>query len=574
MYLKQSKYKNGRVFLSICESYRDKVQKKSKSRTVLKIGYKDVLDSKYEDPIAHYTEVAKKMTEDKNNENKPLTLSLNKNEVLEIGTSNSYNLGYLPYSSVYHSLELDKLFKKLQRRHDFEYDSNAIAKLLIYSRAICPGSKKNAFENKELFFDRFNFSLKDIYNCLTFFNKYTDEIQHWLNQKMKEKYNRKDGLVYYDVTNYYFEIDETDDLRKKGYSKEHRPDPIVQMGLFMDQQGFPISYKLFPGNTVDSKTLIPALETVQTQFKLGTITVVGDRGMITGDNIREVVRAKNNYVFSYSIRKADAKFQKYVLEQEGYTSLGDDGFKLKSRLEPRKIRISVTKDDKKKIVEKFIDEKHVIFYSPKYAKKAQMERNKIIEKAQKLIKNPGLYTKATSYGAAEYVKNIDYNLDTGEIISKKGTVLEFDEAKLQEKEALDGYYAIVSNITDKEDTEIIDIYRGLWKIEESFKVIKSGLEARPIYLSRADRINSHFLICFITLLIGRIIEAQINKKYPLEGILESLRKHQCTHIQENVYTLSYYDDVLKEISEKYEIKMNQKYMTLSEIKKILASTKI
>lgn len=569
MFLKQTKSKNGRIFLSIVESYYDKEKKSTKAVTVKKIGYLDDFKDQYADPISHFKNLAKEMTLDKQQENEPVVLKLSKNEVLD-NSNFDFNYGYLALSKIYHSLELDQLLKKLQRKHDFQFDSNAIMKLLIYTRAICPGSKKNAFENKELFFDRFDFSLDDIYRSLSFFNDYSDDIQMWLNKMVKEKYGRNTNLVYYDVTNYYFEIDESDDFRKKGVSKEHRPDPIVQMGLFMDENGLPISYKLFPGNTLDKMTLIPAIEKVQSQYRLGRTIVVGDRGMMMGDNIAEIKRAKNGYVLSYSIRSAKKEFQEYVLDQSDYSVPSKDGYKIKSRIYPREISVTLTNGQK---IKKNIKEKQVIFYSPKYAAKARNDRASTIEKARKLVSNPSTYTRATSYGAAEYVKNITYNKKTGEIIPKEGKVLLFDEDKLKEKEALDGYYAIVTSELEESEEKIIEIYRGLWKIEESFKVMKSELEARPIYLSKQEHIEAHFLTCFITLLVGRIIENQLNRKYPLKKILDSLSKSRCSHIQENVYLFRHNDEVLEDISGITGIEFNKKIRKLSEIKKVLSETK-
>src|SRR5699024_1848339 len=240
------------------------------------------------------------------------------------------------------------------------------------------------------------------------------------------------------VTNYYFEIDEQDEMRRKGVSKEHRPDPIIQMGLSINTDGIPITYALHPGNMLDKQTIIPILRKIPKDFQLGRAIVVADRGMTTGDNIWYTLSAKNGYVLSYSVRGANRKFKDYVLNQDDYRTIGKD-FKVKSRLEPREIWVT-SKSGKK--VKKQVDEKQVIFYSQKYAKKAKADRAEALKKARDLVNNPSKYNKSTAYGAAKYVKNLSYDKKTGEILKEAQKALLFDEEKLRKEEELDGYYAI------------------------------------------------------------------------------------------------------------------------------------
>jgi transposase len=237
------------------------------------------------------------------------------------------------------------------------------------------------------------------------------------------------------------EIDGQDEMRKKGVSKEHRPDPIIQMGLFMDNNGIPISYGLYPGNTLDKQTFRPMLGEIQRKFDLGRVIVVADRGMTTGDNIYYTLSAKDGYVLSYSVLGSDASFKKYVLDEKGYRS-GEDGFKIKSRLYPREIKVTMESGKKKKVA---VDEKQVVFYSPQYAEKARRDRAAVLEKARNLIENPAKYTRTTSQGAAKYVKNIAFDADTGEILESARKHLEFNTKLLAEEEKYDGYYAIVTS---------------------------------------------------------------------------------------------------------------------------------
>ena len=570
MFLRQVKTKNsGRIYLSIVHGYRDKASKKPKTKTIESLGYLDELEKQYDDPVSYFTEKAKRMNEQHAAERAAISFNIQQNEHISVGSVNRKNFGYAALSKIYHELGIHTFLINRQRHAKHNYDANSIMKLLVFSRLLYPASKKKTYENKETFFEKSNFSLDDVYRCLSFLDKHKNALQLWLHERIKELQDRNTSLVYYDVTNYYFEIDEQDELRKKGVSKEHRPDPIVQMGLFMDTDGIPITYGLHPGNMLDKQTLIPMLREIQKKFSLGRTIVVADKGMTTGDNIWYILSAKNGYVLSYSIRGADQKFKGYVLNPNGYTAIGED-FKIKSRLYPREIYVTTTTGKKMK---KSVDEKQVIFYSEKYAAKAREERAQAVEKAKKLVSNPSAFNRATSYGAAKYVKGLTFDAKTGEILEDAEQSLQFDEEKLRQEEELDGYYAIVTSEFEETDERIVEIYRGLWKIEESFKVTKSDLESRPVYLSTQEHIEAHFLTCFVTLVIARLLERRLSGKYSVTAIAESLRKASCSHIQENYYLFDYLDEILEAIGKQTGIDFGKKCMSLGEIKKILGDVK-
>jgi transposase len=570
MYLKKVKNKKtGRIYLSIVQSYRDNSSNYPKSTTIKSLGYLDELERQYDDPITYFNKEITRMNEQNAISNSPVTFTIGKDERISTDYTNRKNFGYTALSKIYHELEIDKFLINRQRHLKEDYDANAIMKLLVFSRLLYPASKKKTYESRSRFFEKSNFSLDDVYRSLSLFYKHRDALQLWLHKHIKNQYQRNTKLVYYDLTNYYFEIDEEDEMRRKGISKEHRPDPIVQMGLFMDIDGIPITYRLFPGNTPDKITLIPMLGKIQRNYCLGRIIVVADRGITLGDNIWYILSAKNGYVLSYSVRGSDKKFKDYVLAEKGYTDKGDN-FKIKSRLYPREIRVTATNGKK---IKKIVDEKQVIFYSSKYALKAKKDRAAALKKAKDLIRDPARYNKSTSYGAAKYIKNLTFDSKTGEILESVGQSLVFDEEKLREEEKLDGYYAIVTSEYKEPAEKIIEIYRGLWKIEESFKITKSNFETRPVYLSLREHIESHFLTCFIALVIARILELRMEGKYSLTAMIESLRKASCSHIQENYFLFDYYDDVLFDIGRKLNIDFGKKCIRLGEIKKILAEVK-
>lgn len=568
MYLKKSKRSSGRTYLSIADSYRDKEKGYSRTITIESLGYLDELEKEYDDPIAHFEQEVLKMNEQKANEKLPITLSINPKERIDADSNNRKNFGYAALSKIYHELEIDSFLINRQRNLKADYNANSIMKLLVFARLLYPASKKKTFENKDVFFEKMDFSLDDVYRCLSFFNKHKDALQLWMHERIKQRYDRNTSLVYYDVTNYYFEIDEQDELRRKGVSKEHRPDPIVQMGLFMDTDGIPITYGLHPGNMLDKQTLIPMLGKIQRDFSLGRIIMVADKGMTTADNIWYTLSAKNGYVLSYSIRGADQKFKNYVLDQSDYVATSDE-FKMKSRPYPREI--SVTSRNGKKI-KKIVHEKQVVFYSEKYALKAKADRAPALEKAKALIQNPSRYNRATSHGATKYVKNLAFNSKTGEILEESKHLL-LDEEKLRKEEELDGYYAIITSEMEESDERIIEMYRGLWKIEESFKVTKSDLESRPVYLSTREHIEAHFLTCFVSLVIARILERRLKGRYSVTALLESLEKASCSHIQENYYLFDYIDEALIDVGNELGIDFEKKFMRLGEIKNILGDVK-
>lgn len=572
MYLQQSKNKKtGRTHLAIVHKYRDKDTKKIRSKTIKTLGYLDVLEKEYDDPITYFSAMAKEMDEKRKQENSAYTITIGKQESLDIGTDNEKNFGYAALSKIYHELGIHTFLKNRQRHTKHEFDANVITQMLVYSRLLYPSSKKSAFENREKFFEKTDYSLDDVYRCLTFLNKHKKNLQVWLDEKVSKNYSRDTSILYYDVTNYYFETDDQNGFLMKGVNKEHRPNPIVQMGLFIDSNGLPVTYELFPGNTNDCLTYRPNLGRVKKDFDYKRVITVADKAMTTGDNIwyTKTTPSKDGYVFSMSVRGADKELKDYVLNDNGYEWFGTE-YKRKSRRYPRTIWVSSTTGKKMK---KTVDEKQVVFWSEKYAHRAKAERAATLLKAADMTRNPGSYNRSTSYGAAKYIKKVDFDKETGEILTASST-LEIDYDKLREEEALDGYYVIVTSEMEESDEKIIDMYRGLWKIEESFKVTKSQLEARPVFVWTKEHIEAHFLTCFIALLIIRILEMKLKHTYSTERILTSLEKSNCVFAGENLYLFSFYNEILEAIGKTTGIKYNQKMLSLGEIKKILGSTKI
>ena len=564
--------KTGKTRLSIRRGYRDN-NGKVKNITIQNLGDLEDLKKQYDDPITHFKEVVKKMNEEEKENNLPITINIKKDEKLEEGADNRKNFGYAALSKIYHELEIDKFIKlKFRARNFSEYKINNIIKLLVFARCLFPDSKKSTFENKDIFFENTNFSLKEVYNALSYIEPFKESLQSYVYDHIQEQYKPNNECVFYDVTNYYFEIDNNDDFRKKGVSKEHRPNPIVQMGLFMDSLGLPMCYGLFPGNTNDCLTLKPMVQKLQKTYSVGRVIVVADKGLNTGKNIIYQKAIGNGYVMSLSVRGANKELKDFVLNEDGYTYNKDKTYKEKSRHYPREIKYVKTVNGKEVETTTTVDEKQVIFWSADYAKRAKMERQPAIDKAKDLIGNVQKYNKKNCYGASKYVKHLVFDEQTGEIIKAKSK-LSLDEEKISEEEKLDGYYAIVTSEMEKTDSEIIEIYRGLWRIEETFKVTKSELDDRPVYLSTKEHIEAHFLTCYLALVLSRVLQHKLDKKYSVGKILESLSKCNCSNIQENYYLFDYYDTVLKDIGLATNIDFSLKNRNLQDIKKILGNTK-
>jgi len=549
--------------------YHDKKLGYTKTVIVKSLGYLDILQKQYDDPIAHFTQEVKKMNEEKFSKNLSEPIQISLSEELPLDVDNSKNFGYSAFSKIYHELGIDNFcLTKFSKLKVSPNKLNNILKLLVFGRLIFPDSKKSTYENKDILFENTDFSLKDVYRFLSYIEPKKNELIKYIYDNSKEQYKRNTECLYYDLTNYYFEIDEPDELRKKGVSKEHRPDPIVQMGLFQDSLGIPLNYKLFEGNTNDAVTMRPILHELQENYDIKKIIVVADKALNTGNNIAYNIAMGNGYVFSQRVRGANPELKDFVLNENGYVDKGAD-YKIKSRIYPREIIITKKNGAKEKLR---IDEKQVIFWSADYAKRAKAERQPSIDLAKELIGNVTKFNKKNSHSASKYVKHLVFDAKTGEIIEAKSK-LSLDLEKIEEEEKYDGYYAIVTSELDKTDEEIIDIYRELWRIEESFKITKSELEARPVHVSRKEHIEAHFLICFISLVLARLLQERVSKKYSAAQIIKSLSKCNCSNVQENYWQFKYRDNILEDIGNALSIDFSKKFKTLQDIKNILAETK-
>ena len=574
MYLHKSERKGG-TYLSIVEGYRE--GGKVKHRTVESLGYVDDLMEEYgPDPIAHFKRVCKNRNAAKEAEAQSVAIEIHPRQRIDKRAVARKNIGSAVLLAAYSALGVETVVRNATRGSKAGYDANAVMRLLAVERILDPGSKKQAWENRDRYFFRTEFELADAYRALDVLCGCRDRVVSAINRAVDKMGVRDTACVFYDVTNYYFEVDEPGGLRQKGMSKEHRKSPIVQMGLLQDSGGIPIGYRLFPGNTPDACTMLDVLAGMKRDYGCQRVVVVGDKGNNCSANIAALAARGDGFVCSQSIRgmKSDAELKGWVLSDAGYACTRDgEGrvtYKVKSKQGYKTVAVE-DPDGKKRKVD--VDVKYVAFWSEKYQKRARRERQAAIDKARRLVADPGAYTAATHFGAAKYVKGVRADAETGELV-EAADVLEFDEERLAAEEACDGYYCIVTSETEMPDSDVIEAYRGLWRIEESFKVTKSDLETRPVYVSREEHIEAHFLTCYVALCILRIIQAATGGKYSARVIADELAAMCGTHLEGSWWRFDHRTDASDDLCRMAGVDLTRQNMQLKDIKAAFAQAKL
>ncbi len=586
LYFYESYYENGRT----------------KQKCIENLGRLDELQKRFDDPVSHFKKVAEEKNAEQNTSRKtsvPIDLS----STMSTSEDNLRNVGYAVLKDLYKQLELDKFWKLVLRKTSIQYDLEAVFRLLVFSRILYPGSKRDTFLNKSAYFeDMDGFSLKDTYKALDVFDQYDEQLQKWIYSHSSKICERDMSVSYFDCTNYYFDIGRSDmdtfdddgrpvdgkgnpaeiKYRKRGPEKNHRPDPIVEMGLLMDKDGIPLAFDLFPGNESEKVHMRPIINRVKSQFGSGRVIFVADRGLNTSDNIyflngdnKADHNPRDGYVYGQSVRGADAEFKAWVLKGDYKTEklTDDDGrevtFTHKSRIHPKTIQVNTTVPGQKKKRKKpvSIDQKQMAYYSEKYAKKQKHDRDIMVARAKDLIKHPKKYDKITAAGSGAYVQNIAFDKSTGEIIEGRELVL--DEAKIAEEEKYDGYYSIVTSELKMSDHEMRETYRGLARIEETFKISKTEFESRPVFVWTNEHIEGHFATCFTALVLIRLLQSKLGSRYPIGKTIESLRKYNCTQIGTTLYQFVYYDEILEECGKIFHLELNNRYRTREQIRRLL-----
>ena len=477
------------------------------------------------------------------------------------------NLGYFMIKDYYDALNINQIIDVLAQFNKIS-EKNKIKdslKFLLYSRIINPGSILSNFkDDKNLYFDDFNITLDSLYFANRFIGANYKLVKDFLQEKVSSVYKYDYKNTYFDTTNYYFEIDRPSYKKQKGASKENRKEPIIGLGLLIDKNGIPIDYDTFPGNQDEIPVMQSILDNYREKYgRDNKIIRIADKGLNSGDNIADAIRHEDGYIFSKSVRKSDTELINWILDDQGYKETIKNNevvYKIKSRETTVKIKVTDEKTSSKKETE--IDQIQVVFYSKNFADKAKYERNKLIDKA---IKETNSERRKSMLGQSyKYIKETRIDKEGNEI--NGSVVLSIDQDKIDEDSKLDGYYLIVTNQDDKTDEEIIDLYRGLWEIEESFRITKSELLARPAFISSDDGIEGHFFTCYLALLILRLIQkTKLKNTIGITSLLNTMRKYSCFKMDENKYCLIYNDENIPVLSKYYNLKLNQHFKNKKEI---------
>ena len=465
-----------------------------------------------------------------NNEDKEeiLRREFNPNKRISPNVKRQFNVGYLFLEKLYNQLKLNNICYEIQNKYKFQFDLNEILSYLVYARIIYPSSKLETFKQCQNFIEQPKFKLHDEYRALSYIAKNIDFIQEQIFNNSKKVINRNSKVIYYDCTNYFFEIDNDDDLRKYGISKEHKPNPIVGMGLFMDGNGLPLSYNIYPGNMNEQKTLIPEENKIINKFKLNNTKLIlcTDAGLASDEIKKYNIKNGRGFVITQSLKKLKEEYKSQIFDKTNWRISNDlkhiynlndieDNDELKEKYYDTlfyKIIQTETKSVKQDLI---------VTFSFKYQEYNRNIRSSQIDRAKKSIDTNNVTRKGKNQN--DYRRFIETTSVTNNGEVAENTEYTINESLINEEAKYDGYYAITTNLIG-EINDILKITKGRWEIEESFRIMKSDFLARPINLSREDRIKAHFMTCFISLLLYRILESKLENKYTTSQILNTLRK--------------------------------------------------
>ena len=516
---------------------------KRSTEIVENLGSASEICQKYQvdDADAWAKEYIEKLREEKKEKGHKVLIPFNTNVLVAADEQFSFNVGYLFLQRIYYQLGIPSICRKISKDSAFGYDLDSILSRLVYGRILFPSSKLSCFEQSGKLLEQPDFELHQIYRALSVLSENSDMIQAELYKRSKKVIKRSTGVLFYDCTNYFFEIEQESGSRKYGASKENRPNPIVQMGLFMDRSGIPLAFCINPGNTNEQVTLKPLEQQIMSDFELSKFIVCTDAGLSSEANRRFNNFGERSFITTQSIKKLKNDLKKWCLDPEGWKLEGDG----------REYNISELEDSpeernkiyyKQRFIEGYDKERDISFnqvlivsYSLKYKSYQQKIRDRQVERAKKYIEHPSRIDRKRQNDAKRFITKTSFNSD-GEIA--ENTLYELDEKAVADEAQYDGFYAVCTNLDD-DPADIVKINRGRWEIEESFRIMKSEFEARPVYLQRDDRIEAHFLTCFIALLIYRILEKKLDDAFTCQDIIRTLRGMNMRKIGSSGYIPAY-----------------------------------
>lgn len=576
MRLKVSKSKNTTLFYIIKDYTKNG---KRSTKIVKRIG--NIEDVKIMAGNMDYNiwlkEYVKKFNEE-HGHNETILIKKNNNRLIEKDVNKLFNVGYLFLEKIYNDLNIKNICEEIQKKHQFHFDLNEILSYLVYARIIYPSSKLETFKQCKKFIKLPNFELHDEYRALSYLAKYLDFIQQEIFNNSKNLINRNSKVIYYDCTNYFFEIDDEDDLRKYGASKEHRPNPIVGMGLFMDGDGLPLSMNIYPGNRNEQKTLIPEETKIVKNFKLDDTKIIlcTDAGL-SSDKIKKYnIKDGRAFVITQSLKKLKSEIKEKVFDKSDWRIVGDlrNVYNIENIEKDSSLKEKYYDTIFYKIIEyetQSVKQDLIVTFCFKYLDYCRNIRNNQIERARKSIQNNQVTRKGKNQNDyRRFIESIN-STDDGEVA--ENIEYSINQEKIDEEEKYDGFYAITTNLVG-DIKEIIKIVKGRWEIEESFRIMKSDFLARPINLSREDRINAHFLTCFIALFIYRLLEKKLDYKYTTTQIIDTLKNMNLYELKGDGYLPTYTrTDLTDELHEKFDFRTDYEINTYNDLKKIFKQIK-
>ena len=502
-----------------------------------------------------------------------INVEFSKAASIPLNEQRSFNVGYLFLQDLCTQLRLDKLCRTIKDRHKFKYDFNAILTDLIFARILSPSSKLASYEYCKSLLEPPGYSLQDVYRSLSVIAQESDFIQSELYKNSNFLHPRNKRVLYYDCTNYYFEIEEESDSKRYGKSKENRPNPIVTMGLFMDADGLPLAFDIFPGNQNEQTTLKPLESKILQDFNCSEFIFCSDSGLGSASNRRFNSLGNRAYIITYSLKKMKKEEREIALNPTQFRKIGSDKFIDLRTLDESKEEVYNTIYYKEvPVVTGNMDETLIVTYSPKYKAYQRNIRARQIERAERIIATPGRKRKGKNQNdPMRFIKKTSITAE-GEIAEKQ--VYGLDEEQIQKEEMYDGFYAVITNL-EGDVSEIIKINRQRWEIEENFRLMKTEFEARPVYVRRDDRIKAHFMTCYISLLLYRLLEKKLGNIYTANQILETLRSMQMTLLNTaSGYIPSYTRTELTDALHKmFGFRTDYEFITKSSMRTIIKNTK-
>lgn len=573
MRITTSKSKNSESFY-ITKSYTND-QGKSTSKTIRKLGTLAELSKRLgtdrDGVMAWANEQARLETLKYKSETEDavVLIPFHSNRLMDYNRKKLFTGGYLFLQSVYYGLKMDSICRKIKSRHKFEYDLNAILSDLIYTRILDPSSKSSSFRAAKHFLETPTYELHDIYRALSILAKEMDFIQGEVYKNSFFLGNRNDRILYYDCSNYYFEIEQEDGDKKYGKSKEHRPNPIIQMGLFTDGDGLPLAFSLFPGNQNEQKSLKPLESKILQQFGCEKFIYCSDAGLASEDNRVFNHLGQRSFIVTQSIKKLPAEERKWALNRSGFKHLSDDtpvDFSLLADADQQSLFYKDEPYTTKKLHQRLI-----ITYSPKYAAYQKAVRAEQVARAEKMVANGSLKRQR---------KNPN---DPARFVNKLAVTTEGEKAKVHyflnldkiaEEEKYDGLYAICTDLLDDDVTDILNVSEGRWQIEDCFRTMKTDFEARPVYLARDDRIKAHFLTCFLALLHFRLLKRSLKSTYTTEQLLQVLRSINFADIEEQGFMPVYErQEITDDLHKVCGFRTDYQFLTKRKMKEIQKKSK-